>query len=63
MPAKELNKTCMECKDAEVELTVRQRQLCRYAIVENLQPLQLMLTDPVTVSALGALLHTKFNRD
>ncbi|KAJ5782478.1 hypothetical protein N7457_004252 [Penicillium paradoxum] len=28
MPAKELNKPCMECKDAESELTVRQRQLC-----------------------------------
>lgn len=32
MPAKELNKPCMECKDAEFELTVRKRQLCRYAI-------------------------------
>ncbi|KXG47386.1 Thiouridylase, cytoplasmic, subunit 2 [Penicillium griseofulvum] len=28
MPAKELNKPCMECKDAEFELTVRKRQLC-----------------------------------
>ncbi|KAJ5456737.1 hypothetical protein N7530_012011 [Penicillium desertorum] len=28
MPARELNKPCMECKDAEFELTVRKRQLC-----------------------------------
>ncbi|KAJ5121495.1 uncharacterized protein N7515_009456 [Penicillium bovifimosum] len=28
MPAKELNKPCMDCKNAEFELIVRQRQLC-----------------------------------
>lgn len=31
MPAKELSRPCMDCKDEEAVLTVRKRQLCRSA--------------------------------
>ncbi|CAG8256063.1 unnamed protein product [Penicillium salamii] len=30
MPAKELKEPCMECKDAEFQITVRQRKLCNF---------------------------------
>lgn len=33
MPAKELKQPCMECNDVEFEVTVRQRNLCKYETI------------------------------
>lgn len=59
MPAKELNQPCMECKDAESELTVRQKQLCRYVTIYNLRTPPSRPNQFLTATALSASLHTK----
>lgn len=64
MPVKELKQPCTNCKDAEFEITVRQKNLCQYATIYNPSNREILTSPGLATKAslakrsLGALFIT-----